>query len=150
MAETLQLFDKQQQEEKRRSEELRALEAAQVKDQAAVDDYHLRIKLAAKEYGEKELAFELGIDISTLSNMTSCERGRGYPQPRLLRKLRRKISWFAVWEADDAGYLPPQRKDAEIDDAAACDEIERDVLPELGKKQQDHLRAILRRRRSRK
>jgi hypothetical protein len=79
--------------------------------------------------------------------MTSCERGRGYPQPRLLRKLRRKIAWFAAWEADDAGYLPPQRKDAEIEDAEALTEIERDVLPELGKRQAEHVRSILRRRR---
>lgn len=147
MAETMELLSRTRESELSRARDARDFQARQEADRAAEDEYHHRIRVAIKEYGEKDLAFEHGCDVSMISNMASCERGRGYPQPWLLRKLRKKILWFAAFEMEDADYLPPQHKEASIDDAEACAEIERDVLPELGKKQAEHVRAILKRRR---
>lgn len=148
MSQNLELLSRQRETEMRRSVEARELESEQQREQAAVDEYHHRIRVAVKEYGEKELAFERGCDISTISHQIACVPGRGFPQPWLLRKLRRKISWFAAWEAEDAGYLPPQPKDKALDDTEVISQIEREVLPDLGKRDSQKLLEILRRRRS--
>lgn len=145
MAETIQLLSKERETELRMAAEARAQQQVQQMWAALADDYHHEIRKAADVVGRKTVASDLGVDLSTVSNWLSCETGRGFPPPRLLVYLRDKAPALAVWEADHAGYLPPQRKESAIDDAHAITEIERDVLPDLGKRDAEKMRAILRR-----
>lgn len=137
MAESLQLLSRQREEELRRAADARDLQAEQQRWIALTDDYHQQIRNAADRAGRKAIATDLGVDLSTVSNWLSCESGRGFPPPRLLLYLRQRAAELSSWEAEHARVA--------IDESAALTEIERDVLPELGKRDADRVRAILRR-----
>jgi hypothetical protein len=138
MPESLQLLSKQREEELRHAAEARELQAVQQAWTALADEYHEEIRKAAAAVGRKNIATDLGNDLSTVSNWLSCEPGRGFPPPKLLLYLRRKVPALSAWEREHA--------ETAIDDGQAFAEIERDFLPELGKRDADRLRAILRRR----
>lgn len=137
--ENLQLLSREREAQLQRAAEARELQAEQQRWAALADDYHQQIRVAADEVGRKAIAIDLGRDLSTISHWLSCEQGRGLPPPILLLYLRRKVPALAAWEREHAEAL--------VDDAQAFAEIERDFLPELGKRDADKLRSILRRRR---
>lgn len=140
MAENLQLLSRDREDALRRAAEARELQAEQQRWQALTDEYQDEIRSAAGVVGRKAIATDLGMDLSTVSNQLSCEPGRGYPQPRMLLYLRHKVPQLAAWEREHAQAL--------VDDEQAFAEIERDFLPDLGKRDADRLRSILRRRRN--
>jgi hypothetical protein len=144
-AETIPLLSREREAELRGVAEARAQQQVQQMWAALTDEYHHEIRKAADQWGRKTIAWDLGVDLSTVSNWLSCENGRGFPPPRLMLYLRDKVPTLAAWENDHAGYLPPQLKMSAIDGGQAISEIERDVLPELGKRDADKVRSILRR-----
>lgn len=138
-AETLQLLSRDREAELRRASEARELQQVQQRWAALADDYHEQIRQAATVVGRKTIAIDLGKDLSTVSNWLSCETGRGFPPPVLLLYLREKHQPLAAWERENALVM--------LFDHELVDELERDVLPELGKRDAEKLRALLRRRR---
>ncbi len=145
MAGTLELLSKSREAELRNAAEARELQDEQQRLAALADEYHGEIRRAADALGRKAIATDIGVDLSTVSNWLSCEQGRGFPPPRLLLHLRKHWPPLLAWEADHADHLPPVRKETAIDEREALAEIERQVLPELGKRNADTVREILRR-----
>lgn len=139
MAQSLELLSRDREESLARAREDRELQERQQRWVMLADDYHEQIRLAAAALTRKQIAFDLGVDLSTVSNWLSCEPGRGLPTPRLLLYLRRKHPQLAAWERENA--------EVPADDSELLDEIERDVLQDLSKRDQEKFRALLRRRR---
>ena len=137
MVDSLPLLSQHREQELRRAAEARELQEQQQRLASLADEYHTEIRRAADQVGRKAIAIDIGVDLSTVSNWLSCENGRGYPPPRLLLYLRKRIPELQAWESTHAETL--------IDEQQAVTEIERDVLPELGKRDQEKVRAILRR-----
>lgn len=140
MAESLQLLSRDRETELELAREARELQARQQAWAALADEYHDEIRAAATARGRKNIASDLGWDLSTISNQLSCEQGRGSPSPKLILYLRKHHPPLAAWERDHAQVL--------VGDGELLDEIERDLLPELGKRDAEKLREKLRRRRS--
>lgn len=149
MPENVQLFDEVRLAARRLADEDRKQQETQRHWQDLADEYHHEIRKAAEVVGRKAIATDLGVDLSTVSNWLSCEVGRGFPPPRLILYLRDKAPALVAWESDRAGYLPPTRKEAAIDELQALSEIEHHVLGELGKRDAEKVRSILRRVRRR-
>lgn len=140
MPENLQLLGLDRETALARAREARELQEEQQRWAMLADEYLQQIRLAADAVGRKTIATDTGYDLSTISNQLSGEQGRGTPSPRLLLYLRWKHPPLAAWERDHAQVL--------VADHELLDEIERDLLPELGKRDAEKLREKLRRRRS--
>jgi hypothetical protein len=149
LPENTQLFDDVRLAARRLADEDRKQQETQRSWQDLADEYHHEIRKAVEEVGRKAIATDLGVDLSTVSNWISCEVGRGFPPPRLLIYLRKRSPSLIAWESDRAGYVPPTPKEAAIDEAQALVEIEHHVLGELGKRDSEKVRSILRRVRRR-
>jgi hypothetical protein len=141
MPETLELLSRQREDALHRSREARELQEEQQRWASLADEYHQQVRLAADDVGRKTVAIDLGKDLSTVSNWLACEPGRGFPPPVLLLYLRHRVPALGAWEREHAEML--------VDDAQLVTEIETDLLPELGKRDADKLRGLLRRRRAR-
>lgn len=141
MAENLQLLSRERENSLRLADEERKLLDEQRRWADLTDEYHQQIRLAAEHIGRKAIAQKMGRDLSTVSNQLSCEAGRGYPTPAMMLVLRDGCPDLKAWEEEHAHSC--------IDDAQVITQIERDLLPDLGKREAQLLLSILRRRRAR-
>jgi transcriptional regulator with XRE-family HTH domain len=91
-------------------EEARKQEEVQRKWAARADSLHHEVRAAVKRLGAKNVAGDLGVDQSTLSNWQAAETGRGFPPPRLLIYLADADKDFGIALAAASDHLPPERK----------------------------------------
>lgn len=140
MAENLELLSRQREAQIQRAAEARELQAEQLHWQMLADEYHQQIRTAADDVGRKKMAADLGKDLSTISNWLSCEAGRGFPPPMALLYLREKVPCLKQWE--DAHAI------AFIEDDEVIAQLQRDLLPDLGRAHSQKFLDIVRRRRA--